>query len=360
MSILPGRPPTATAAAVVLHSSARAQSPIQFDLDSPQGRKELGFEPDQEELLGKCHFYAFRVKSGDEASCLNLYQPRQPRLLGASEAFIARGGFGWADAPSMPNPWRLLAAPSSQGQGKEPVPVALDQTTANYALNLWDGRGQVFTIEDSRSRPLLLQVAGLLKDSIFQGDLLVSEDSLRRYDPSVTGHRWFLVETPPGRATAVQQILQQKLGDYGFASETTRERLSTLAAVQNTYLATFQSLGGLGLVLGTIGLAVVQWRNVLERRGELALLRAAGFSSGMLASLVAMESALLLTLGLGVGLSAAMVAVLPHLIGRGAAVPLGELAVIFALVLAAGLVASLAAVRGALRTPILVALREER
>ena len=92
--------------------------------------------------------------------------------------------------------------------------------------------------------------------------------------------------------------------------------------MQNTYLATFQSLGGLGLLLGTIGLAVVQWRNVLERRGELALLRAAGFPARMLAILVALENVLLLVLGLGVGLLAALVAVLPHLIGRGAAVPL--------------------------------------
>ena len=130
--------------------------------------------------------------------------------------------------------------------------------------------------------------------------------------------------------------------------------------MQNTYLATFQSLGGLGLLLGTIGLAVVQWRNVLERRGELALLRAAGFPARTLAILVAMENVLLLLLGLGVGLSAALVAVLPHLIGRGAAVPLAMLAAIFALVLAAGLAASLAAMRGVLRTPILPALREER
>ncbi len=218
----------------------------------------------------------------------------------------------------------------------------LDQTTANYALDLWGGRGETFTIQDAHDRRLDLQVAGLLKDSIFQGDLLLGEDDLQRYDPDAAGYRYFLIETPPGKATAVQQALQQKLGDYGFVSETTVERLSTLAAVQNTYLATFQSLGGLGLLLGTIGLAVVQWRNVLERRGELALLRAAGFPARTLAILVAMENVLLLVLGLGVGLLAALVAVLPHLIGRGAAVPLGQLAAIFALVLVAGLAASLA------------------
>ena len=336
--------------------------PIHFDLDTPQGRRETGFDPDQEDLLARCRFYSFRVKPGDEASCLNLYQPRQPRLLGVGKKFIARGGFAWANAPDMPNPWQVLAPRAGRIEGLDDasVPVVLDQTTADYALELRKGRGQKFKIHDAHDRPLDLQIAGLLKGSIFQGDLLLGEDDLQRYDADAVGYRYFLIETPPGQATAVQQALQQKLGDYGFTSETTAERLGALAAVENTYLATFQSLGGLGLLLGTIGLAVVQWRNVLERRGELALLRAVGFPAPVLAMLVAMENMALLLLGLGVGLLAALAAVLPHLMGRGAAVPYGLLAAIFASVLVAGLAASLAAVRGVLRTPILPALREER
>ncbi len=340
----------------------QSELPIHFDLDTPQGRREIGFEPDQEQRLAKCRFYSFRVKAGDEASCLNLYQARQPRLLGVGPRFIDRGGFSWADAPNMPNPWQVLAPQNGRIELIDDghVPVVLDQTTANYALNLWGGRGEHYTIHDAHDRPLDLQVAGLLSDSIFQGDLLLGEDDLHHYDPDVVGYRYFLIETPPGQATAVQQTLQQKLGDYGFATETTVDRLSTLAAVQNTYLATFQSLGGLGLLLGTIGLAVVQWRNILERRGELALLRAAGFPAGTLAILVALENVLLLLLGLGVGLLSALVAVLPHLLGRGAAVPVEMLAAIFAAVLLAGLAASLFAMRGVLATPILSALREER
>ena len=166
----------------------------------------------------------------------------------------------------MPNPWEVLAKANAS-----PVPVVLDQTTATYGLNPPLGRGDELTVHGADDRKVRLQVAGLLNDSIFQGELLLNEESLRRYAPDAAGYRYFLVEAPPGRATLVQQALQQKLGDYGFASETTIERLSALAAIQNTYLATFQSLGGLGLLLGTIGLAVVQWRNVLERRGELAL-----------------------------------------------------------------------------------------
>ena len=38
--------------------------------------------------------------------------------------------------------------------------------------------------------------------------------------------------------------------------------------------------------MGTFGLAAVQLRSVLERRGELALLRAVGFRRRLLAALV--------------------------------------------------------------------------
>ena len=68
--------------------------------------------------------------------------------------------------------------------------------------------------------------------------------------------------------------------DFGEAAEGQAEAVRPFAfamaaylAVENTYLATFQALGGLGLLLGALGLAVVLLRSVWERRGELALLR---------------------------------------------------------------------------------------
>jgi putative ABC transport system permease protein len=129
-------------------------------------------------------------------------------------------------------------------------------------------------------------------------------------------------------------------------------------AVQNTYLSTFQGLGGLGLLLGTLGLAIVQLRNVLERRGELALLRAVGFRRALLGRMVMIENVALLVTGLAVGLAAALVAVWPHLASGGASLPWRGLALTLGLVLAVGILAGLAAVRAALVAPLLPALRE--
>ena len=180
--------------------------PIYYDLNVREGRRELGASRDDAALLARCRIFAFRVKPGDEASCLNLYQPLQPRMLGVGADFIARDGFAWAEAPrEMQNPWDVLRARStgfSRKPGEQPpeggtptrVPVVMDQTTANYSLNLWKGRGEKFEVTDAHDRKLQLRVAGLLRDSIFQGDLLVGEESLRRYDPDVVGYRYFLIE----------------------------------------------------------------------------------------------------------------------------------------------------------------------
>ena len=158
----------------------------------------------------------------------------------------------------------------------------------------------------------------------------------------------------------MQKALERELSDYGLAAETTGRRLAGFLAVQNTYLSTFQSLGGLGLMLGTFGLAAVQLRNVLERRGELALLRAVGFRRRKLGWLVFLEHSVLLIAGLGIGTTMALLAVLPFVFARSNTFPWASLAATLALVLAVGLVAGTLAVRAALNAPLLATLREER
>jgi ABC-type antimicrobial peptide transport system permease subunit len=169
----------------------------------------------------------------------------------------------------------------------------------------------------------------------------------------------FLIETSLADMPAVEQVLENSLGDFGFDVTRSADRLAAFMAVQNTYLTTFQSLGGLGLLLGTFGLATVQLRNVLERRGELALLRAAGFRRARLALLVMLENAALLVGGLGVGVLAALIAILPHLLQGGAAIPWGTLTVTLSIVLLVGLAAGMSAVRATLRAPLLPSLRGE-
>ncbi|MGH7137642.1 MAG: ABC transporter permease, partial [Pirellulales bacterium] len=348
---------------------ATSDQPLYHNLNTPDGRADLGFQAADEKILTGHEVLSLRVKPGDDASCLNLYQPQQPRVLGLPDALLDRGGFAWAasaatTAEEKANPWLLLKKPLGSQPGEAArVPVVLDAATASYSLHLGgelgNPLGATYELADRHGGHVALEVVGLLKNSIFQGDLLISEAALLQYFPDITGYRFFLIDAPADDADAVESTLERTLGDFGFDAELTRRRLVDLMAVQNTYLSTFQSLGGLGLLLGTFGLAVVQMRNVLERRGELALLRAAGFRRALLARMVMLENGLLLCSGLAVGLLAALVAVWPHLAAGGASLPWPSLIATLSLVLLVGLIAGFAAVRAALSTPLLPALRGE-
>ena len=89
-------------------------------------------------------------------------------------------------------------------------------------------------------------------------------------------------------------MIEKELQPLGVDATVAAERLASFHRVENTYLSTFQALGGLGLLLGTIGLATVMFRNVLERRRELGLLRAVGYDRAGMTVMIVAEAGFLL------------------------------------------------------------------
>ncbi len=317
----------------------------------------------------------FRMRPGEDASCLNLYQVRELTVLGTPERFIARGGFrvrSWVPCSEQEfqNPWLLLQRELPTGEDNLPlIPAFVDQTTATYALKLNKGKNDVLTVTDAAGRPARLKVVGVLMESIFQGQVLVHEKNFLQLFPATPGYRFFLVKCSRGpeespdvywrRLIQIQKLLEETFADHGALVETTTERLTRFARVQNTYLAIFQSLGSIGLLLGTLGLAAVQMRNVLERRRELSLLRALGFPRRKLLSLLFAESTMLALVGTGCGLIPAIVAVLPDLLYGQASWPGRWLLVVLGATAVAGIVASLGAAAVLIRIPMLRELRRE-
>lgn len=354
---------------------AESPLPIFHNLSTPQGRTELGIADADDALLNQCQISALRVHDGDDASCLNLYKPHQPRILGvpATLAEQSRGSnrFAWAtthpaetrsssSASGEENlPWRLLEQNLRADREHPRIPVILDENTARYSLGKLGIAPKTIDVVNAAGKRVTLEVVGLLRNSIFQGDLLISESNLLKLFPDTRGYRYFLIRTPLGKSAAVTQALEDRLGDFGLDVTAAHIRLAELLAVQNTYLSTFQSLGGLGLLLGTLGLAAVQLRSVLERRGELAIMRAEGFCRRQIAMLVLYEIAALMLAGLGIGTVAALVAIWPHLWAGAAQFPWLTLCGTLLVVVVCGLAAGLAAVRAAVNMPLMAALRGE-
>lgn len=299
--------------------------------------------------------FALRTKLGEDASCLNLYRPSQPTLLGAGPDLIERGGFAFQSTlaetdAERENPWLILDREFPENA----VPVFGDLNSVMWILHL--GLGDTLEIEDGLGRRRTLVIAGLMSRSIFQSELLMADGRFLELFPDHSGYQQFLVETDDVEAGTE---LESRWSDQGLDVETSADRLAGFLVVENTYLSTFRTLGGLGLLLGTFGLAVVMVRNVLERRRELALLQAVGFANPSVSRVVLAENAYLLVFGLLAGTGAALLATAPHLLSGLAEPPWASLLMTLALILACGLAAGALAVRVSLGQPLLPSLRRD-
>jgi len=334
--------------------------PLVHDPNTPEGRDALNLGGEVGEGLEGVRLAQFRLRPGDDASCLNLYRPAQPRILAPTAAFAREGRFAFqkaieAEGEAGANPWLLLEKEFDDGA----VPVIADANSAAYVLHL--GLGEDFVLErGAGAGPLRLRLVAMLSDSIFQGELLMSERNFLKHFPEQEGYRFFLLDLPAtDAAPRVAAFFEERLSDFGFDVASTSERLASFHRVENTYLSTFQMLGGLGLALGTLGLAAVLLRNVLERRRELALLRAVGYNRAHLGVMAVAENAFLLSCGLLTGTLCALLAIAPVVAARGGRLPVESLGGLLLAVVVSGLLASLLATAAALRAPLLASLREE-
>jgi uncharacterized membrane protein YhaH (DUF805 family) len=337
---------------------AQATLPIVVDPNSKAGRETLGISASDHPAFARVRFVPFRERPGDDASCLNLYSPQEPRVIGAAPGFVREARFGFQaslakTAGETQNPWTLLESVQPDGV----IPAIADATTIQYAFHR--SVGDQIIVRGDNGAPVRLRLVGALRDSILQGAMIIGEANFLRVFPDREGFRFFLLDAPPADGPALVRLLEEALADRGMAVERSADRLAAYHRVENTYLSTFQTLGILGLALGTFGLAAVVLRNVLERRRELALLRAVGYSGRALSLIIAVETVLLMAGGVVCGSVCAMLAIVPALIARGGSPPLAAAGAMLAAIVAAGLLASLAAAIAVRRMPLLAALRSE-
>ncbi len=328
--------------------------PVLQDLNSPAGREVYGLEEDEMAGVG---VVPLRMNEGDEASCLNLNRAQQPRLFGVNVAtMVPLGPFTFNEVALddfRDQPWRVLAAELPDGT----VAAVGDEATVIWALGL--GLGDLLTYKAENGELFNVQIVGMVANSILQGGLIISERNFVKCFPSAAGYRAFLIDAPPERMAEVSRALGRGLEPVGLDLTPAAERLAAFNAVENTYLSIFLILGGMGMLLGCVGLGMVVLRNVLERRSEMALLRAVGFELGRIRRLILTEHGWLLLAGLGCGVVAALLAVLPVLVSPGAEVPVTTIVVMLAAIFVSGLAWTLLATFLALRGPLLSVLREE-
>jgi putative ABC transport system permease protein len=288
---------------------AEATVPVLYDLNRPE--TQLNFN-----IPAGVNFIQFMASYADDASCLNLNEVANPRILSVDPSRL-KARFSLAkvlERPGSDDIWQMLNM-DLNGTGQPTVPII--PAIADQAVIQWGmGKkvGDTLTYTDERGGEIRLLLVGGLANSVFQGNVIISEKNFLTHFPSASGSSFFLVDAPAGLKTGIREELEFIFRDHGWEMETTVDRLNGFNSVENTYLGIFLMLGGLGLLLGVVGLAVVMARSIVERRKEIALYIALGFKRSRVTGILFREYLVLLAGGFAAGLPPALIAGMPSLL----------------------------------------------
>lgn len=304
---------------------AETTMPVLYNLNDPEKRTEEG-------IYENFTAVQFRQVEGDDASCLNLNRIEQPAILGVNpEALTGRFSFATRmKGLEAEDPWAALSESLDDGS----IPAIADQTVIQWGLGKKVGDELLY--QNEKGDTLRLKLIAGTTPSIFQGYVIISnEDFLKNY-PSSSGSYVFLIDGEPEKEEAIGEELRSVFRDYGWEMEDTAKRLVEFYSVTNTYLSIFLALGALGMILGTIGLAIILARTILERRREIALMQAIGFGTRQLFRLLVSEYLILLAAGVLTGFVTAVVATLPSFVSSNTDASLSTVALITAIILING------------------------
>jgi ABC-type antimicrobial peptide transport system permease subunit len=334
---------------------AESTVPVLNDLNSPEGKQKYGLS--DEVSLQNITFLQILRLSGNDASCLNLNQVSQPAILGVPSSYLDRlHSFSFLKlepSVNVKHPWLALNKPLAKGI----IPGYADQTVIQWGLR--KKVGDTLSYLDESGNPLKVLIVGGLDNSIFQGNILVSAELLRQYFPSVSGSTVMLVDGAFANRAIISARLEYLFQDYGMVVTPTSQRLARFNSVENTYLSVFMMLGGLGIIIGTIGLGIVLLRNLIERKKEIALYLAIGFNHRTIFKLILTENLFILLTGMGIGIIGAFAGILPSFLSPAFQFPVSYLTGIILLIVLNGFLWIYFPIKSSLRQNQVQSLRTE-
>ena len=327
---------------------AETTMPVLKDMNDPVTRTEFGLDQPSE-------IVQIRKNDGDDASCLNLNRITNPRILGIPSDYL-KDRFTFVKTSSdfdLEKSWNSLKKELAGGV----VPAIADQTVIQWGLGKKVGDTLVY--KDEFGAEMYVKLIGGLANSIFQGNILIDEDLFLKHFPTNSGAYVFLIQSEGKDPTSLEDELKRALRNYGLELTYTADRLAEFNTVENTYLSIFLLLGGLGMILGTVGLGLSLVRNILDRQQELAILRAVGFRKKAILNMLAREHIILLVIGTLIGALSAFVATAPSIFSAFINVSWQTAVVIITLIFLNGFAWIYFIGKSSLRKNLVVSLRSE-
>ncbi len=164
------------------------------------------------------------------------------------------------------------------------------------ALNV----GQQFTMVSGDLTVKNVTVIGFMKQSNLNGVFISASSFNDTYHP--TGYSLFLVTFAPGMDVDHQAALfKQEFVAFGVQTIAIKTLAKQITGTIDSFMTLFQAFLSMGLVIGVSGLGIITIRSIHERRLEIGMMRAMGYTRRMVMMNFAIESAFISALGIAIG-----------------------------------------------------------
>jgi putative ABC transport system permease protein len=229
------------------------------------------------------------VKAGNRTRRITIYGVG-PEMDTAFRMRIARGRFLPPDDPRLARPFVVLGHKVRQElfPGLDPLGQRIQiGNLPGRVIGVMEPKGQIlgFDMDDTVYMPAVRALDLFNREGLMEIDILYRE-----------GNKAEEV------VAAIRRVLLHRHGQEDFTITTQQQMLDVLGSVLGMLTVAVGALGGISLLVGSVGIFTVMTIAVRERTGEIGLLRALGATRKHILFLFLLEGTLLAGLGGTAGL----------------------------------------------------------
>jgi putative ABC transport system permease protein len=136
--------------------------------------------------------------------------------------------------------------------------------------------------------------------------LYVSDATFREVFGEPEFSRFYVKLEPGVNASNMAKAIESALVTTGAQAESIKERIQKQQATFNSFFYLIQGFMGMGLLVGITAVGVIAFRSVVERRRQIGMLRAIGYTRGTVALSFILESSFVALLGIATGVGLAL------------------------------------------------------
>jgi putative ABC transport system permease protein len=231
-------------------------------------------------------------------------QVEQYQLLGVSETFLSTNGFTLMERDdgfeTDQDAWEALNEDSSV--------CIVDGSKLAYAEDAMSSDmvgayvGGTITITDmgGQNRTRVLTVIGVMDQALFFQGIMMNKDVVKNEYGGVES--LIIIEIGQGEKTdTVAKAFEVHYLDHGLQTTDLPLTVNNLISAINNFMYLFEGFLGIGLLIGIAGIGIISYRNVIERRQQIGMLRAIGFKRRMIAWSFLIETSFITLLAIAIG-----------------------------------------------------------